>query len=110
MIRLARIPPILNRNFTDQVTQTAILVTANDGRLGSTSMTFVRLDGSRELVENSGTLIADIAADYQRLRDEYAGLDNNNNNGTMTSTKTTKKKSHMQYVCCCNWFFELCQS
>jgi hypothetical protein len=90
MISLARIPPILNRNFTDQVTQTAILVTADDRRLGSTSMTFVRPDGSRELVENSGTLIADIAVDYQRLREEYAGLDNNNNNnGAMTSTKTT---------------------
>jgi hypothetical protein len=38
MIRLARIPPILNCNFTDQVTQTAILVTADDGRLGSTSI------------------------------------------------------------------------
>jgi hypothetical protein len=103
MIHLARIPPILNRSFTDQVTQTAILVTADDGRLGSTSMTFVGPDGSRELVKNSGTLIADIAVNYQRLRDEYAGLDNNNNNGTMTSTKTTKKKSHMQYVCCWNW-------
>jgi hypothetical protein len=64
MIRLARIPPILDRNFTDQVTQTAILVTADDGGLGSTSMTFVGPDGLRELVENLGTLIADIAVDY----------------------------------------------
>jgi hypothetical protein len=54
-------------------------------------MTFVRPNSSRELVENGGTLKADIAVDYQRLRDDFAGLDNNNNNGTMTSTKTTKK-------------------
>jgi hypothetical protein len=46
MIRLARIPPVLDRNFTDQVTQTAILVTADDGRLGWNSMTFVGPDGS----------------------------------------------------------------
>jgi hypothetical protein len=99
MIRSARIPPILNRICTDQVIQTAILVTADGERLGSTSMTFVSPDGSRESVENLGTLIADIAVDYQRLGDEYAGLDNNNNNnnnGTSTSTTTTQKKSHMQ--------------
>jgi hypothetical protein len=98
MIRPARIPPILNRICTDQVIQTAILVTADGGRLGSTSMTFVSPDGSRESVESLGPLIADIAVDYQRLGDEYAGLDNhnNNNNGTTTSMTTTKKKSHMQ--------------
>jgi hypothetical protein len=99
MIRSARIPLILNCICTDQVTQTAILVTADGERLGSTSMTFVSPEGSREWVKNLGTLIADIAVDYQRLGDEYAGLDNNtnNNNGTTTSTSDDyPKKSHMQ--------------
>jgi hypothetical protein len=79
-------------------------------------MTFVSPDGSQELVKNLGTLIADIAVNYQQLGDEYTGVDNNNNNnGTMTSTKTTKKRVT------CNMFvvgigptasgsFELCQS
>jgi hypothetical protein len=68
MIRSARIPPILNRICTNQVTQTAILVTADGERLGATSMTFVSPNGSRELVKNLGTLIADIAVVGRRIR------------------------------------------
>jgi hypothetical protein len=88
MIRSARIPPVLSRICTDQVIQTAVLVTTDGELLGSTSMTFVSPDGSRESIENLGTLIADIAVDYQRLGDEYAGLD-----GT---SSTVSKKSHLQ--------------
>jgi hypothetical protein len=81
MIRSCRIPAILSRICTstidddDNVIQIAMLVT-NDGELlGSTSATFVNPDGIRESIENLGTLIADIAVDYQRLGDEFAGLD-----------------------------------
>jgi hypothetical protein len=82
MIRSCRIPAILSRicnNTTDNdnnsVIQIAMLVT-NDGELlGSTSATFVNPDGVRESIENLGTLIADIAVDYQRLGDEFAGLE-----------------------------------
>jgi hypothetical protein len=88
MIRSARIPHILSRICTDHVIQTAVLVTSDGELLGSTSTTFVSPDGStRESVEHLGTLIADIAVDYQRLGNEYAALD---------GTPPTQKKSHMQ--------------
>lgn len=87
MIRSARIPSVLSRICTDKVIQTAVLVTADGEMLGSTSSTFVGVDGNRESIEHLGTLIADIAVDYQRLGDEYAGLDGNT---------TTTKKSHLQ--------------
>ena len=87
MIRSARIPSVLSRICSDKVIQTAVLVTADGEMLGSTSSTFVGVDGNRESIEHLGTLIADIAVDYQRLGDEYAGLDGNN---------TTTKKSHLQ--------------
>ena len=87
MIRSARIPPVLNRICTDNVIQTAVLVTADGELLGSTSTAFVSPDGNRESIENLGTLIADIAVDYQRLGEEYAGLD---------GTGTVSKKSHLQ--------------
>ena len=76
MIRSCRIPSILSRICVgDDVIQTAMLVT-NDGELlGSTSSTYVNTDGNRESIENLGTLIADIAVDYQRLGDEFAILD-----------------------------------
>lgn len=87
MIRSARIPSVLSRICSDKVIQTAVLVTADGEMLGSTSSTFVGVDGNRESIEHLGTLIADIAVDYQRLGDEYAGLDGNT---------TTTKKSHLQ--------------
>jgi hypothetical protein len=90
MIRSARMPTVLSRICTDQVIQTAVLVTTDGELLGSTSTTFLSPDGSRESVENLGTLIADIAVDYQRLGDEYAGLDGNGTTGTVS------KKSHLQ--------------
>lgn len=88
MIRSARIPSVLSQICSDQVIQTAVLVTADGELLGSTSATFVGADGNRESIENLGTLIADIAVDYQRLGDEYAGLDNTSGN--------PPKKSHLQ--------------
>jgi hypothetical protein len=91
MIRSARIPHILSRICTDHVIQTAVLVTSDGELLGSTSTTFVSPDGStRESVEHLGTLIADIAVDYQRLGNEYAALDNG------TTPQPPQKKSHMQ--------------
>ena len=76
MIRSCRIPSVLSRICVgDDVIQTAMLVT-NDGELlGSTSSTYINTDGNRESIENLGTLIADIAVDYQRLGDEFAILD-----------------------------------
>lgn len=87
MIRSARIPHVLSRICTDQVIQSAVLVTADGELLGSTSTTFISPDGTRESIESLGTLIADIAVDYQRLGDEYAGLDGSGN---------AQKKSHLQ--------------
>lgn len=93
MIRSARIPNILNRITSDKIIQTAILVTADGELLGATSMTFVSADGStKESVENLGTLIADIAVDYQRLGEEYIHLDPTSN----ASSPSLPKKSHLQ--------------
>lgn len=71
MIRSARIPGILRRITSDNVIQAAVLVTGDGEILGASSPTFVGPDGTRESMENMGTLIADIAVDYQRLGDEY---------------------------------------
>eukprot|EP00934_Nitzschia_sp_Nitz4_P006022 Nitzschia sp. Nitz4//scaffold15_size197535//158997//159431//NITZ4_001601-RA/size197535-processed-gene-0.95-mRNA-1//-1//CDS//3329537784//6012//frame0 len=86
MIRSARIPTILSRITADHVIQSAVLVTSDGELLGATSQTFVGADGTRESMEHLGTLIADIAVDYQRLGDEYVQV-------TPTSEK---KKSHLQ--------------
>jgi hypothetical protein len=86
MIRSARIPSVLSRICSDEVIQTAILVTADGELLGSTSPTFVGVDGNRESIDSLGTLIADIDIDYQRLGDEYAGIDE----------QSPAKKSHLQ--------------
>ena len=84
MIRSCRIPPILSRLCGDNVIQNAMLVTCDGELLGSTSSTFVNPDGRTESMQSLGTLIADIAVDYQRLGEEYANVDN------------APKKSHMQ--------------
>lgn len=102
MIRSARIPSVLSRICADNVIQTAVLVTADGELLGSTSPTFIGVDGKQESVEHLGTLIADIAVDYQRLGDEYAllgtptiGTPSNEGSGT-GGTNPTAKKSHLQ--------------
>lgn len=87
MIRSCRIPPILNR-VCDDVIHSAFLVTADGELLGSsTKKSTLALfppnategsptsSSSTVAVENLGTLIADIAVDYQRLGEEYLGLD-----------------------------------
>ena len=75
MIRSARIPSVLRRICTDNIIQTALLVTTDGELLGSTATTFVSPDGtSTESIESLGTLIADIAIDYGKLGDEYANL------------------------------------
>ena len=98
MIRSARIPSILSRITGDNVIQTAVFVTADGELLGSTSPTFVSLDGTKESMENLGTLIADIAVDYQRLGEEYAHLDadGNHHNAMSPTGGSTSKKSHLQ--------------
>jgi hypothetical protein len=86
MIRSARIPGILSRITSDNVIQTALLVTGEGELLGATSPTFVSPEGTKESVECLGTLIADIAVDYRRLGDEYAQLE----------PSATSKKSHLK--------------
>jgi hypothetical protein len=84
MIRSCRIPPILNR-ICDDVIHTALLVTADGELLGastkkSSASLFtppaegVSASTTSGAIENLGTLIADIAVDYHRLGEEYAGL------------------------------------
>ena len=76
MIRSCRIPSVLSRICTDNVIQTALLVTTDGELLGSTATTFLSPDGTtKESIESLGTLIADIAVDYSRLGEEYANLD-----------------------------------
>jgi len=76
MIRSCRIPSVLQRICTDNVIQTALLVTTDGELLGSTATTFVSPDGTtKKSIESLGTLIADIAVDYSRLGEEYANLD-----------------------------------
>ena len=95
MIRSARVPSILSRITTDKVIQTAILVTTDGELLGSTSSTFVSpVDGSKESIENIGTLLADIAIDYQRLGDDYSQLETNVSMGG--GVPPPKKPSHLQ--------------
>lgn len=100
MIRSARIPTILSRISSDNVIQTAVLVTGDGELLGATSQTFVSLattaDGAggstttkeEKSMESLGTLIADIAVEYQRLGEEYAHLE--------PSATPAPKKSHLQ--------------
>lgn len=102
MIRSARIPNILNRIASDNVIQTAVLVTGDGELLGATSNTFVSpADGStRDSMESLGTLIADIAVDYQRLGEEYAHLDPSSSSSS--GAVSPRKTSHLQCL-----FFEL---
>ena len=111
MIRSCRIPSVLQRICTDNVIQTALLVTSDGELLGSTATTFLSPDGTtKESIESLGTLIADIAVDYMRLGEEYANLDpassttlaatNNSAAGaalaSSASSTAPPKKSHLQ--------------
>ncbi len=123
MIRSARIPSVLRRICTDNIIQTALLVTTDGELLGSTATTFLSPDGTtKESIESLGTLIADIAVDYGKLGEEYANLDlggiplktihttsghttdNSSNSQTSQSPASTEqqqqqqsnKKSHLQ--------------
>ena len=96
MIRSCRIPSVLSRICTDNVIQTALLVTTDGELLGSTATTFLSPDGTtKESIESLGTLIADIAVDYSRLGEEYANLDPggivppNNNNAVVPAATPT---------------------
>ena len=81
MIRSCRIPPILNR-VCDDVIHSALLVTADGELLGAStkksSASLFATDSTSMAsgaIENLGTLVADIAVDYHRLGEEYAGVD-----------------------------------
>jgi len=90
MIRSSRIPSVLRRICTDDVIQTALLVTTDGELLGSTATTFVGPDGTTtESIESLGTLIADIAVDYGKLGEEYASLDPPSSSTTTTTTTTS---------------------
>jgi hypothetical protein len=92
MIRSCRIPSVLKRICTDNIIQTALLVTTDGELLGSTATTFISADGtSKESIESLGTLIADIAIDYMQLGNEYANLDIGG--GDVAGTTTTAMTS-----------------
>ena len=89
MIRSCRIPSVLRRICTDNVIQTALLVTTDGELLGSTATTFLSPDGTtKESIESLGTLIADIAVDYGKLGEEYANLDPPNTNAIAIAGNT----------------------
>ena len=101
MIRSCRIPSVLRRICTDNVIQTALLVTTDGELLGSTATTFLSPDGTtKESIESLGTLIADIAVDYGKLGEEYANLDPPNTNAiaiagnTNANAKTNNNNSN----------------
>jgi hypothetical protein len=96
MIRSCRIPPILNRICNgDGVLSAAMLVTADGELLGSTCSTFVSpATGEKESMESLGTLIADIAVDYQRLGEEYMHIEETGAPGG--TQQQPPKKSHLQ--------------
>ena len=96
MIRSCRIPSVLKRICTDDIIQTAMLVTTDGELLGSTSKFFICADGTSKLsIESLGSLIADIAVDYNRLGEEYANLDvcNEYSSGTAAITPATTTTS-----------------
>jgi hypothetical protein len=89
MIRSCRIPSVLKRICTDNIIQTALLVTTDGELLGSTATTFISADGtSKESIESLGTLIADIAIDYMQLGNEYANLDIGGGDAAAAGTST----------------------
>lgn len=66
MIRSTRIPAVLER-ICDDTIESALLVTADGELLGATDKC--------KNPESFGTLLADIAMDYQRLGEEYSTVD-----------------------------------
>ena len=94
MIRSCRIPSVLQRICTDNIIQTALLVTTDGELLGSTATTFISADGtSKESIESLGTLIADIAIDYMQLGNEYANLDIGGGGDTAAAAGTSTPTS-----------------
>jgi len=70
MIRSARIPAVLDRVCDGDVIQQALLVTADGELLGCS--TSAASHQNKTMSASFGTLVADIAVDYQRLGEEYA--------------------------------------
>ena len=113
MIRSTRIPPILNR-ICDDVVHSALLVTADGELLGaSTKRSAASLfpptavtsttdnnnnnnNNTIDMMDNLGTLIADIAVDYQRLGEEYVGIENNHNNNNNKNGGTSSSQQQQQ--------------
>jgi len=76
-----------------------MLVTTDGELLGSTSKFFICADGTSKLsIESLGSLIADIAVDYNRLGEEYANLDvcNEYSSGTAAITPATTGRVEQQ--------------
>lgn len=115
MIRSTRIPPILNR-ICDDVVHSALLVTADGELLGastkrstsslfppttnntSNNSTATTADHHNDMMDNLGTLIADIAVDYQRLGEEYVGIENNSNGGTSSSSSLQQQQQQQNQM------------
>ena len=75
MIRSSRIPAVLDRICgTNSIISQALLVTADGELLGCSS------NAQKSICYSFGTLVADIAADYIRLGEEYATADQQRKN------------------------------
>lgn len=74
MLRSARIPDVLDRICDGNMILQSLLVTADGELLGCSSSSNVKTSA------NFGTLVGDIATDYQRLGEEYAAVDEQNKN------------------------------
>ena len=96
MIRSTHIPIILNRICDDTRIRSALLVTA-DGELLGASATVALTSPLPQLPppESLGTLLTDIAWDYQRLGEEYATL-----HPDTTSTTTASSSSSSSTMEC----------
>mmetsp|Transcript_10529 Transcript_10529/g.21659 ORF Transcript_10529/g.21659 Transcript_10529/m.21659 type:complete len:146 (-) Transcript_10529:209-646(-) len=87
MIRSCRIPAVLNR-VCDESVPSALLVTFEGEILGESTAFPHHKDAS-----SFGTLVADIASDYQRAGEDYASIDGNQN---INPGQEPQSKSHMQ--------------
>lgn len=106
MIRSTRIPPILNR-ICDDVVYSALLVTADGELLGASTkrstsslvppaIASAAASGVGDDMDHLGTLIADIAVDYQRLGEEYAGVEQQQQHGGGGGSASSSQQQQQQ--------------
>lgn len=86
MIRSCRIPPVLNRICDDKI-PAALLVTMDGELLGASD----RFPHHKD-PESFGTLVAEIAADYNNCGAEYVAVDE----GNTAIHHARSNKSHLQ--------------